>query len=259
MQQLTGRWARIAGASLAMFSMAAIAGDGFPWRSGFESGNFREWNAAAESQLPQIVSEGCFAGKYCTRIPLSPGPRRDYYVNHHFGDYYSIGATKVTELFLRFHVKLSAGYQWPTGRDNIKLALINSTDGRGPKRRYQVYVYVDKDGRYKVDYSYIDKWRFHGLPHNVGEPPMVRRGEWDKIKLYVRLNTPGVADGIVRLWVNDSLRMEHHGLNLREHTDYAMGRLILSGYSADSTGGEGALYHDEWMLSRTDPDLSTPR
>jgi hypothetical protein len=225
-----------------------------PWQSGFESGDFSEWSGSQFSKLPQIETEGCFAGQFCSRIPLAIGSKNDYYVNHHFGDFHNPGQAKIEEVYLRFHVRFSDGYRWPAPHDNIKIALINSTDGASGRRRYQVYVYVDSSGLYTVDYSYIDSWRFFGLRQNQGTPAGPRRGDWDKLKLYVRLNAPGKADGIVRFWVNDRLKLDHQGLNLREQTNYGMNRLILSGYTRRASGGAGFLYHDEWTLSATDPD-----
>jgi hypothetical protein len=239
------------------FTPYASARDGLPWSSGFETGDFREWNASRESKPGEVVSDGCYAGKFCSRTPLERKSINDYYVNHHFGDYATLGLKRVDELYLRFYVKFSERYTWPaTRRDRIKIALINSSDGKSIKRRYQVYLFVGPDGRYGVDHSYMDSWRFFGLRQNHGSPAAVRRGQWDKIKLYVRQNTPGQSDGAVRLWVNDELKVDYDGLNLREHTSFGMNRLIMSSYTGDATGGDGYLYHDEWTLSHTDPDAA---
>lgn len=67
----------------------------------------------------------------------------------------------------------------------------------------------------------------------------VSSGQWDKLKLRVRLNTPGVAGGIVELWVNDELKLSYSNVNIRENTNYGINGFILSSYSTDATGGNG--------------------
>ena len=241
-------------------SVVSHAENGLPWSSGFESGNFSDWTGSAYSPLPEIVDQGCYEGRLCSRSVLQNGTENvSMYVNHHFGDFHNIGLEKVEEVYLKFHVKIGEGYSWPTGSDTMKVALINLTDGNTSARRYQVYIYVDSQGHYVVDHSYIDSWRFFGLGQNIGQPASVALGSWDELKLHVRLNDPGSANGIVRLWVNGALKVEYTDVNLRENTSYGMGRLILSSQNGGQTGGNGYIYHDAWSLTETDPDqLSSP-
>ena len=109
-----------------------------------------------------------------------------------------------------------------------------------------------------VDHSYIDSWRFFGLSQNIGQPASVELDRWDELKLHVRLNDPGFANGIVRLWINGNLKLEYTDVNIRENTSYGMGRLILSSHNGGRTGGNGYIYHDSWSLTDTDPDQVAP-
>jgi hypothetical protein len=70
----------------------------------------------------------------------------------------------------------------------------------------------------------------------------------------VRLNTPGVADGIVMLWINDVLKLSHSGLDLRQGTTYGIGKLIVGSYAQDSSGSNGVQWWDDVVLSGLDPD-----
>ena len=241
----------------AVYLQGAFADTGLPWYSDFETSDFSEWNNSHHSTLPSIVNAGCHSGAYCSRTELHSGSLNDYYVNNHFGDYFSSNKDKVEEVYLSFFVKFNQGYTFTSGPSNdTKLAIINLTDGISSQRRYQVYIYINAAGEYVVDHSYIGSWQFFGLAQNQGAVEKAVPGQWGKLKLYVKLNTPGQNDGIVQLWVNNLLTLDHSNVNIRENTSYGMGRLILSSYTTRQNSGNGYLYHDKWVLSDTDPDDS---
>jgi hypothetical protein len=231
---------------------ASQSGTSLPWTSEFETNDFTEWDGGYFSSTNLLVTTtGCFSGR-CARCDVVPGGVGVNYANRNFGDWYRLGGTKVEEVWLRFYSKFSAGMVWPNRSQ--KMAIINLTNGQDNERRYQVYVYVNPQGRYAVDRSDIAAWRFYGLPQNVGTAVSVRPDQWDKIKLYVRLNTPGQSNGIVRLWVNDQLKAEHTNVPIRADTSYGMNRLILSNSATQETVSNGYQWWDSWTLSQTDPD-----
>jgi len=225
---------------------------GLPWTSSFDSGSFSEWNGGHRNTTGLgIASSGCVAGP-CARATLVAGSNNDNYADHHFGDYFSIAKSKVEEVYLRFYSKFDSGYVWPS--EGQKLAIVNLTDGTNSTRRYQVYVKVGPSGAYLVDHSDLGQWRFWALPQNVGAPVAVRMGAWDKLKLHVRLNSPNVADGVVRLWVNDVLKVDYSNVDIRAGTAYGMNKLNLSSWSTPGGGSSGVQWWDSWELSTSDPD-----
>lgn len=232
----------------------AFAQSGLPWHSGFETGDFSEWNGYANGDV-SISSDNPAEGDYCANAPIVAGTVNDSYYEHYFGDHASTGLDRVDEIYLSFSSKFDEGYDWPQ-RSGHKLAILNITDGQSWSRRYQVYIFVDSNGNYSVDHSYIDSWQFMGLPQNIGSPTPVTFGEWERIKLHVRMNTPGVSDGVVRLWVNGELKVDYQSVNLREDTPYSINKLILSSYTTNESGGNGLQWYDDWTLAETDPDLS---
>jgi hypothetical protein len=222
-----------------------------PWTSTFEGGNFSEWNGFRNTTGVTIESSGCQSGR-CARAPLIAGTTNDNYGDFHFGDHSTVRGAKVEEVWLKFYSRFDPGSVWPNRSQ--KLAILNVTDGQSLTRRYQIYVYVRPNGQYAVDRSDISVWEFFGLYQNVGTPAAVRFGQWDKIKLYAKLNTPGRADGIVRLWVNDQLKVQYTDVNIRKNTAYGFGKLNLSSYSTQAGGSNGAQWWDSFQLSATDPE-----
>lgn len=237
---------------LLLLSSVAIGDTGLPWSSGFETGDFSEWNGYIRGSVT-VSTENPQHGSYSARIPLITDTLNDNYVEHYFGDHIRMGLKKVEEVYLRLYSKFDTGYVWPA-RQAHKIALLNLTNGIDYERHYQVYIYVNSIGEYVVDHSYIDTWQFFGLAQNVGSPATVRFDQWDKLILYVKLNTTDSPDGIVKMWINDVLKIDHSGLNLRESTSFGINKLILSSYTANQSGSDGVQWHDNWMLSETDPD-----
>lgn len=236
-------------------SAEAQAATRLPWTSGFDGGDFSEWNGFRNTTGVTIQSQGCHSGM-CVRVPLQQGTNNDNYGDFHFGDHLSVRGDKVEEVWLQFYSRFDPGIQWPNRSQ--KMAILNLTDGQTPTKHYQVYVYVRPNGDYATDHSYFSAWRFFGLFQNVGTPVQPRLGQWDKIKLHVRLNRPGVADGVVEMWVNDVLKVDYREVNIRESTTYGLNKLNMSSYSTQSGASAGTQWWDEFMLSETDPGLGSP-
>jgi hypothetical protein len=230
--------------------------DRLPWSSTFDSGHLGEWDEFRNTTGAAISDDGCVAGR-CLRTPLVSGTANDNYGDFHFADFVNVRGSKVEEIWLRVWSKFDGGISWPNRGQ--KIAILNLTDGSSWTRHYQVYVYVDPRGYYAVDHSNLREWQFHGLPQNVGEAAPVRLDQWDKLKLHVRLNSPGRADGVVRLWVNDELKAYHQDLNIREGTSYGINKLNLSTYATQASPSDGTQWHDEIALATVDPDTLAQR
>lgn len=225
---------------------------GLNWTSDFEQNNFNDWTYVRGDLV--TTTESPRTGQYCARATLTQGTLSDNYADFYFGDHSSVGGDKVEEVYLKLSSKFSSQYDtWPS--NSHKIALLNLTDGESNDRRYQVMVNVDRDGRYFVEHSYIDTWQFFGLSQNTGgDPAGVRYGQWDDLKLYVRLNTPGASDGIIRLYVNEELKVDYTNVNIRQNTSYGLNKLILSSYATDQSMASGYQYYDDWSISSIEPN-----
>lgn len=224
----------------------------------FESAAWGNW-VGTNGNL-EIVNDNCAEGNLCARAALTQNTDDNNYADFTFGDHVSVGDEKIEEIYLQMYSKISSGYSWPDR--SHKIAIFNLTDGVTTARRYQVYVYADPNGRYAVDYTDIENWVFNGLSQNVGTPVNVSSGQWDKLKLRVRLNTPGSRNGVVELWINDELKLSYNNVNIRLDTNYGLNKFILSSYSTRSNGFSGTQWYDEVLISTqniTDTFVVTPK
>jgi hypothetical protein len=238
-------------------STSAYSAQGLPFSTSFESGDLSDWFWGNHSNTSVINTTDSFDGNYCAQMNYSASENWDNYMDYYFGDHVSIGShtqgQAATELWLKFNVKYAAQ---GTPSNKQKLALVNFTNAQDNQRRYQVIIYSYL-GEYGIEHSYIDSWRFFLLPQNIGDASPVRPGQWETLKVYFRVNTPGSSDGIVRMWINNELKLEYTNVNLRESTNFNPNKLIMSSWNDVSmTSENGTLYQDNYYLGEVDPDTA---
>lgn len=236
-------------------TVSAQSATRLPFTSNFETGNFSEWDAFRNTTGVTIETNGCQSGR-CARGPFPAGTIIDNYGDFLFGDNRSVRGPKVEEVWLSLYSKFDPGIVWPSSSQ--KIAIFNLTDPSSGDRLYQAYVYVRSNGEYAVDKSNIATWQFFGYYQNAnGAPVGVRLGQWDKLKLHVKLNTPGQSNGVIQLWVNNVLKIDYNNVNIRESTTYGVNKLIFGSYATRESPSAGVQWWDTIKVSATDPDGTT--
>lgn len=242
---------------LLLSSASAFAATGLPFRSSFENGNFGEWNGGLDSTMT-VTTETATDGTRSVRSVNTAGQTTDNYKDYIFGDHARVGGTGVTEqngLWLQFDSRFDTGFVF--GSNVHKIAIIN-LENENSRRRYQIIINIwSSTGAYFVEHL---KWNedgsfnraMPGMPENVGTPVNQRPGQWDRLKLFIKPNTRGQSNGIVRLWVNGVLKTEYTSVALREDTAYMPNKLIMSNY-VNATVTNGIQRWDNWYLGETDP------
>ncbi len=224
-----------------------------PFTSTFDAGNLSEWDGFRNNTGATVVNQGCQSGS-CLRTPLVAGTTSDNYGDFYFADHVGYGGPKVEEAWVTLWSKFDSGLSWPA--EGHKIIILNLTDGAVSQRRYQVVIHI-LSGQYVIMHTDIDNWRFYNRYQNVGTAVGVRLNQWDKLKLHVRLNTPGASNGVVQLWVNNELKADHRDVNIRFNSAFGMNKLILSTYATPASPTAGMQWHDSVRLSLTDPDAGT--
>lgn len=230
-----------------------------PFSSSFETGSFSEWNGGLDSSMT-ITSSVATDGRYSTQSVMTPGRSTDNYKEYVFGDNRRVGGEAADDgVWLTFDSRFDTGFHYADGAGVHKIAIVNLEDVNDGRRRYQIIVNViPRNGEYFIDHL---KWNADGsfnrtmpsVSQNIGTPATVRLGQWDKLKLYIKPNTLGQANGIVRFWVNGVLKGDHTDIQLRENQAVLPNKLIMSNYVTESTAS-GTQRWDNWHLSETDPD-----
>ncbi len=101
--------------------------------------------------------------------------------------------------------------------------------------------------------GYGEKFR-----QNVGEPRYITGGQWTDFQMMMKLNTPGQADGEIKLWINGELKMHHNTIRFRTVPELQLNAVALGGYIGGTCTSvrDQKIWDDHYMVSKvyiTDP------
>lgn len=233
-----------------------------PFVDGFESGDFSAWNGGRTDGFSVSSGSAYYSNRAACGTSL-PGKGTDYYLDANFGDHPRVRASPVRGgLYVRFAHKFGPDFEPGNTARYHKILLINFEDAND-LRREQIILNVlgtavsrASRGQYVVENIHWNADRsFNGsrlFVQNLGTPVSYQPGRWDIIKIYIRPNTVGQADGTVRVWINGNMIIEHTAIHLR-NTAYNP-NLVIIGYYAPDTDIRGSRCWDDITISESDPD-----
>ena len=251
---------------LAGYSNAAQGASGLPFRDGFESGNFSAW-APGRTGGFTVSSSDHYTGSYAARGVTVMGQTTDYYMDRPFGDHPQAGGVPLDNgVYFKFAHKYDTGFDLGRTQNYNKIFLMNFEDPNNLRRDQVIFETAvnynngARRGEYIFEPTHWNpdgSWLTGSLVfQNVGTPVKYREGQWDLIKIYMRPNTPNVANGIIRLWVNGVLKAEHTNVNMR-FTSNNLNLAIIGSY-VTVTDVAGVRWWDDIQISETDPDAVPP-
>ena len=82
-----------------------------------------------------------------------------------------------------------------------------------------------------------------GWPHNMAEPPEYTRGDWMRREIYLRMNTPGMTDGALRMWLDGVLVTSYENIDFG--TTQSDWHYLNYGFTWG--GGGVAVPHDQYI------------
>jgi hypothetical protein len=230
---------------------------------GFESNTFSVWDDQGRAENQSIVTNEAHSGARSIRFSFPLNGEGGWLTKFFMPGYDS--------LHVSMWVKLQAGWagdtklvsftgsrtdnQWsaigtagdcPTGTDFFVSALTMD----GPATRFYTYhPAMPREG------DNVTCWGSSGASGAEGadyfEPTALGAGTWHKVELWVRLNTPGQSNGVMRYWVDGTLRGEWTNISLRTSSI-----LRLNGATVTASRGDGpaqSMWVDDVLVTRQRP------
>jgi hypothetical protein len=133
------------------------------------------------------------------------------------------------EFYIRWYQYISDPYTWGTlenksvllmDRDEKLIAYVGTNRNHLPTERNSgpgmpfVANYQDVDWRETAgEYTRVNRFQ------NQGENLTLQPGKWYLFEWHVKLNTPGVSDGITRLWIDEAGGLAREQTLRMQHTD----------------------------------------
>jgi fibronectin type III domain protein len=229
---------------------------------GFESGNLNSWTD----------DDGGFGGMAVT----TSGPHTGTYANHQrfaTGDGGTYGAVffadhpllvapdpqwtgvQETDVTLQWAAKFSAGFDGATGTKMFEMNSFVSWSANYPGPNtwaaYYTLLMIDSGGHPFMDLHRkvgTDGWM--EMDQNQGAPVSITDGAWHVLKTHLKLNTPGLADGVGQLWIDGILKADFSNVNFRDsYTATGWNHLVLSSNIAAGAPKAEDEYWDDILLT----------
>ncbi len=119
-----------------------------------------------------------------------------------------------SEFYVRWYQYMSDPYTWGTLEDKSVL-LHNQTDSISAyvatsRNQLPVEPHSGPGMPFLANYQDLDWWETGGQYtkinrfQNQGNDVTLQAGKWYLFEWYIRLNTPGVSDGVTKLWIDDA-------------------------------------------------------
>ena len=163
-----------------------------------------------------------------------------------------------THIFIRYANRRGSTWAYPTVNGQSKLVIIGNLG-------YPRSMIVDQSGTYRIvvecPYRVLGTG---GAPiasilWDTGFAP--RANQYDQVEMEYKLNQPGQADGLIRVWINNALRLERLNLELRGPTPTSVtgsscGQIVPSTYKIQTIqiyrqGGTGVRHVDRFAVGDT--------
>ena len=149
--------------------------------------------------------------------------------------------TDVDHVFVRFYEYYDTDFDFAAGMKTLRLQGFNEAAG---VNYYDLIAYstaVPTSGSY--DHCGINNMRSIAFSRNGSfrwaEPSLqLQRNRWYAIETEVKLNTPGVSNGEVRMWVDGQNIMQVTGIDIRGTDTHNINRISIGGWYSNGAAGK---------------------
>ncbi|PCI07990.1 MAG: hypothetical protein COB77_03405 [Gammaproteobacteria bacterium] len=208
-----------------------------------------------------ITGDTVFNGNKSLRISVNKNSNHGSSLNYRFA---AFKMEEPTELYARYYLRFDES--WSTSRGSGKLP--------GPAGRYHKGGWGGRtsDGTngwsarmlytkswFGPDYIDIGYYTYHAnMPKKYGEKMLwhidhrgsLQKNRWYAIETYIKLNTVGKSDGILRGWVDGALAMERKNLTFRTIPELKIEEFWVNIYHGGRSSDKNmSLYIDNLALS----------
>jgi len=90
------------------------------------------------------------------------------------------------------------------------------------------------------------------LRQNIGTPTYIAGGQWNDFQIMMKLNTPGQANGEVKLWINGELKLYYNTIRFRTIPELQLNAASMPGYIGGHCTSirDQKIWDDHYMISK---------
>ncbi|MGV3639355.1 MAG: hypothetical protein ACO1NZ_02475, partial [Adhaeribacter sp.] len=152
--------------------------------------------------------------------------------------------TRATAMMTDDWAQGAIGHLWSGGKNNSHYLVLDPASG------------IDARGKLQSG-SYNDFPNLRWLGNQKGSIPMfseANAGRWFSVEGHLKLNTPGLSDGVFEYWIDDSLQVSKTGLNWHgswnaDPGSYLLNVIMLENYWNNGSPVKQERYFDNFVIS----------
>jgi len=183
-------------------------------------------------------------------------PHEFYLLTNKEGDYSGLAFTNLTayveQVDLRPRIAIQDGKNIDTG--NINQNLVNVTENRAVSG-----CNGDSDGTGNGDCYSVGGGEYWNGKLWEGSST-ISRNVWHRVEAFIKLNSvqngKGIADGVIRYWLDGQLILERENIMLRtaKHADMLMDKIVIAPWIGDGSPITQTMWVDELTVGTQNPN-----
>lgn len=142
------------------------------------------------------------------------------------------------EIWVQFYIKFSSNYQWPSIHD--KLVFLTT-----PSNNFYIGLMWGNSFGLGSQIS----WGPGSQNWNQSGGPSIKQNTWYKVVFHGVANTPGRADGIGQLWINDQLAINASNVPYRNVGESCFNKILLENVFGGPAGARSGFPKYTWYDS----------
>ncbi|MBV2138575.1 MAG: hypothetical protein KUF79_17345 [Candidatus Thiodiazotropha sp. (ex Ctena orbiculata)] len=187
------------------YDTATARASRLPLAAFFGTGDLSEFDDFNADTGLAVINTDSAVGRRCLQFTVTNNGvdandnRGEWYFADHPGNP-TVNNAAIWQVYVVLSVKLSAGYVTFPSNDQ-KLFLVNFCDAATGTRRFQMMLAIETGGQLIIDRAWFRDdglWEGHDRYETAHYPTP---GEWERYKVDIVRNTPGQANGVLRVFV----------------------------------------------------------
>ncbi len=240
---------------------------------GFESKlwmtEWSDWSLRSEASAVEEDSQRLFvplSGK-ALRVTLLKGKNLGLDLRYQFA---KDGKPEPEEIFFRYYLRFAD--DWNPSLDGGKMPGISGTYGRagwGMRKTDGYNGWSARGGffarpaeaKHMRNLTALNSYSYHADIHDAsgdiwawgkGPAALLENNRWYAVEQYLKLNTPGIKDGVMRAWINGKLVMDKTNIRFRNTPELKIETIWLDVYHGGISPSphDMSLYIDNVVIAR---------
>jgi hypothetical protein len=177
--------------------------DDFETTANNGDGTIGRWDGPADPSVMYLTDRVARSGRRSLELKYLPGTFGASFMYNLF--------TGKDQLYVRWYQRWSPGFVWESS--STKMVIFRPMGGY-PQFYPEV---LWGNGQFAIQAQVVAEanWDSENFYQNQGEPVTFETDRWYCLEVFVKLNTPGKADGALAAWIDGRLALEYTGRTFR--------------------------------------------